>query len=185
MNQNIKALIVDDEDVIRQMVGRVLKYMNIQSEDADNGFQALEKIKASRFDIIIADIRMPNMDGMELLKIVRMEQPGIDVIIMTGHAAKYSYVDVVEAGAEDFINKPFSVEELKAKMERVMRERSMMKELISKSAQLEKAYRDLLAAKDEVAKLGNTTNHEREYLLAEIDRLKLDNTRLGSKGGAK
>lgn len=185
MNEPMKVLIVDDEDVIRQMVGRVLKYMAIESEGAENGFQALERLKTGRFDIIIADIRMPNMDGMELLKVVRMENPDIDVIIMTGHAAKYSYVDVVEAGAADFINKPFSVEELKAKMERVLRERAMMKELIGKSTQLEKAYMELLAAKDEVARLSNATNHEKEFLLGEIDRLKLDNTRLGKKGGDK
>lgn len=185
MTEPIKVLIVDDEDVIRQMVGRVLKYMAIESDGAENGFQALEKLKAGRYDIIIADIRMPNMDGMELLKIARMEHSNIDVIIMTGHAAKYSYVDVVEAGAADFINKPFSVEELKAKMERVLRERAMMRELVGKSAQLEKAYMELLAAKDEIARLGNATNREKDFLAGEIDRLKQDNARLGSKGGAK
>lgn len=185
MNVPTKVLIVDDEDVIRQMVGRVLKYMVIESDTAENGFQALERLKTSRFDIIIADIRMPNMDGMELLKLVGKEYPDIDVMIMTAHSAKYSYVDVVEAGAADFINKPFSVEELKAKMERVLRERAMMKELVAKSAQLEKAYMDLLAVKDEEARLRNGINHEKEFLLGEIERLKQDNARLRSKGGDK
>ncbi len=185
MNNPTKVLIVDDEDVIRQMVGRVLKYMAIESESAENGFQALEKLKTGRYDIIIADIRMPNMDGMELLKIAGKEYPQIDVIIMTAHSAKYSFVDVVEAGAADFINKPFSVEELKAKMERVMRERAVMKELIGKSAQLEQAYLDLLAAKDEVARLGNVANHEKDFLQGEIERLKQDNARLRIKGGKK
>ncbi len=183
MSQPTKVLVVDDEDVIRQMVGRVLKYMGIESEAAENGFQALEKLKAGRFDIIIADIRMPNMDGMELLKIANKEYADIDVIIMTAHSAKYSYVDVVEAGAADFITKPFSVEELKAKMERVLRERATMKELVAKSAQLEKTYMELLAVKDEEARLRNGINHEREFLLGEIERLKQDNARLRSKGG--
>lgn len=185
MSEPTKALIVDDEDVIRQMVGRVLKYMGIESETADNGFQALEKLEAGRFDIIIADIRMPNMDGMELLKIAGKKYPDIDVIIMTAYSAKYSYVDVVEAGAADFINKPFSVEELKAKMERVLRERATMKELLRKSTQLEKAYTDLLALKDEEARICNGVNKEREFLLGEIERLRQDNARLRSKGGDK
>ncbi len=185
MTEPTKVLVVDDEDVIRQMVGRVLKYMGINSESAENGFQALEKLKEGRFDIIIADIRMPNMDGMELLKIAGKEYPDIDVIIMTAHAVKYSFIDVVEAGATDFINKPFSVEEMKAKMERVLRERRTVGELAGKSVRLEKAYGDLLAAKDEVARLGNGVNPDREFLLGEIERLKQDNARLRSKGGDK
>ncbi len=183
MTEPIKVLIVDDEDVIRQMVGRVLKYMGINNESAENGFQALEKLKAGRFDIIIADIRMPHMDGMELLKVAVKDYPDIDVIIMTAHAAKYSYVDVVEAGAKDFINKPFSVEEMKAKMERALRERRTMKELAGKSFRLEETYMELLAAKDELARLSNGINREREFLLGEIEQLHKDNARLKSGGG--
>ena len=185
MIEPTKVLIVDDEDVIRQMVTRVLKYMGINSDSAENGFQALEKLKTERFDIIIADIRMPNMDGMELLKIAGTDYPDIDVIIMTAHAARYSFVDVVEAGATDFINKPFSVEEMKAKMERVLRERGTMKELAVKSARLEKAYADLLEAKDELARLGGGDNRQRDFLLGEIERLKQDNARLKCRGGDK
>lgn len=183
MTEPTRILIVDDEDVIRQMVGRVLKYMGIESEVAENGFQALEQLKGGRFDIIIADIRMPNMDGMELLKIVGKEYPEIDVMIMTAHSAKYSFVDVVESGAADFINKPFSVEELKAKVERVLRERASIKELVRKTTQLEKAYMELLEIKEREAALRDGINHEKEFLLREIERLKQDNVRLKSKGG--
>ncbi len=183
MSETVRVLIVDDEDVLRQMVGRVLKFMHIDSDIAGDGFQALEKLKASPFDTVIADIRMPNMDGIELLKLIRREYPAIDVIIMTAHAAKYSYIDVVETGAVDFITKPFSVEELKAKMERVLRERNTVKELIQKTAQLEQAYMELLALKDEEEQICRDINYEKEFLLQEIERLKQDNARLNAKAG--
>ncbi|MBI5177635.1 MAG: response regulator [Nitrospinae bacterium] len=171
---------VDDEDVLRQMVARVLKYMGIESDSATDGFNALEKLKAKTFDIVIADIRMPNMDGMELLKVIRKEYPATDVMIMTAHSSKYSYVDVVETGAVDFITKPFSVEELKAKIERILRERQTLGELAKKTSQLEQAYMELLTLKDEEERICRDINYEKEFLLQEIDRLRDDNKRLSA-----
>lgn len=175
MRSPTRVLVVDDEEVLRQMVGRVLKYMGMECDSATDGFLALEKMKGLPFDIVIADIRMPNMDGIELLKIVRKEYPDTDVIIMTAHSAKYSYVDVVESGAVDFINKPFSVEELKAKVGRVMQERTQMQEFRKRSQQLERAYEELLALKDKEASGGPAVNFDRDFLARELERLKRDN----------
>jgi len=181
MNENIKILIVDDEEVLCQMVGRVLKYMGIGYELAMDGLVALEKLKEDYYDIIIADIRMPNMDGIELLKIVKKDYPRSDVLIMTAHTSKYSYIDVIEAGALDYIMKPFGVEELKAKIERAMRERTTVMELARKTEKLERAYTELLAIKDDEENRCREINYEREFLLKEIERLKEDNLRLKSK----
>ncbi|GMT41867.1 MAG: hypothetical protein IEMM0002_0278 [bacterium] len=176
-----KILIVDDEEVLRQMVGRVFKYMNIDHNSASDGLVALERLKEGFYDIIIADIRMPNMDGMELLKIVKKKYPLSDILIMTAHTSKYSYIDVIESGALDYIMKPFSVEELKAKIERMLRERNTINELSRKTAELEQAYTELLALKDDDGKKDREINYEREFLLVEIERLKEDNKHLELK----
>ncbi len=165
---------------MRQMVARILKFMGINSDVAGDGFQALEKLRENSYDIVIADIRMPSMDGMELLKLIRKDYTGTDVLVMTAHSSKYSYVDVVESGASDFISKPFSVEELKAKIERIARERSSLNELAKKTTQLEKAYAEMLALKDEEGRTCPQIGYEREFLVQEIDRLREDAKRLAA-----
>lgn len=181
MDKGIKILVVDDEEVLCQMVGRVLKYMGIDCGFAPDGLVALEKLKEDYYDIIIADIRMPNMDGIELLKIVKKDYPESDVLIMTAHTSKYSYIDVIEAGALDYIMKPFGVEELKAKIERALREKNTLAELVRKTEKLEQAYTELLAIKDDEENRCREINYEKEFLLEEIERLKEDNLRLKSR----
>ncbi|MEE8484566.1 MAG: response regulator [Nitrospinota bacterium] len=178
MQVKSSILIVDDEEVLRQMVSRVLNSMKIVHDSASDGLIALEKMKEKEFDVIIADVRMPNMDGIELLNAVKQEFPNTDVMIMTALTSKYSYVDVVEGGAVDFITKPFSVEELKAKIERIERERNTIEELKEKSVKLEEAYMEILSLKDDEEKICREINYEREFLLHELDHLKEDNQRL-------
>ena len=163
------------------MVGRVLKSMDISVDMADDGLMALEKLKESSPHIILADIRMPNMDGIQLLKQVKKEYNDVDVIIMTAHTSQYSFIDVVECGAVDYITKPFSVEELKAKIERVMRERRTHEELVEKTRKLESAYTEILSLKDDEEKVCREINYEREFLHQELETLKSDNKRLSER----
>lgn len=181
MVKKTRILIVDDEEVLRDMVARVLKYLKLENDTAEDGLKAIEMLNETEFDVIIADIQMPGMDGIELLKTVRRDFPGTDVVIMTAHASRYSFIDVVEAGAVDYITKPFSVEELKAKIERVLRERKAFRELKKKTMQLEDAYTEILALKDEEEKICRDINYEREFLRTEIEQLKEDNQRLEKK----
>jgi DNA-binding response OmpR family regulator len=191
MDKNLKALVVDDEEVLRQMVGRVLKSMSLETGFAEDGLVALEKLKDGGYSVVLADIRMPNMDGIQLLKQVKKEFKNIDVIIMTAHTSQYSFLDVVESGASDYITKPFSVEELKAKIERVLRERQTMAELLDKTEKLETAYTEILLLKDDEEKISREINYERQFLKDEIGKLKGDNLRLNERvhglegGGAK
>ncbi len=181
MEESIKALVVDDEEVLRHMVARILKSMGIESEPAVDGLDAIEKLGSGRFQVVIADVRMPNMDGIQLLKHVQRNLHGIDVIIMTAHTSQYSFIDVIEAGAVDFITKPFSVEELKAKVERVLRERETDRELLKKTEGLEAAYTALLSLKDDKEKAATEINYERAFLQDELGKLKKDNLRLNQK----
>jgi signal transduction histidine kinase len=138
-----RILIADDEPLILDMVASFVAQIGFESSKAGNGREALERLKSEPFSILITDIKMPEMDGFELMKAVREEFPDIHIIAMTGHGASYTYTDVVSAGATDFLNKPFSLDELRAKLNRVSREKELIRDLKQKSLELEKANEDL------------------------------------------
>lgn len=122
-------LVVDDEVHIRELVAESLSLMGHRVTTAEDGLDAIEKIQNGSFDIIITDLDMPRMDGLELIKAVHADHKNIDTIAITGHAVKYKYTEVIGAGAADFITKPFSLDKLEAKLQRLLRERWMRREL--------------------------------------------------------
>jgi len=96
---------------------------------ASDGLEAIEILKRTKCDLVLSDIIMPNMDGLELLKYIKEYHPGTDVIIATGFSDQASYADVIKAGAIDFIKKPIEQPELEAKLARAFRERQLVREL--------------------------------------------------------
>jgi len=118
-----RLLVVDDDLSIRNLLGQFLKRMGFDYVLAENGKGALDFIEASPFTIIVTDLVMPQIDGFELLKLVKESWPEIDVIIMTGYTKNFKYTDVIYAGASDFVQKPFTLDEFEAKLNRVVKER--------------------------------------------------------------
>jgi diguanylate cyclase (GGDEF)-like protein len=94
-----------------------------------DGVDALEKLGEKQFDIVITDINMPRMDGIELTKQIKADYEDVDVVTVTGYETEYKYTDVMEIGASDFISKPFNINELEAKINRIIRERELRAEL--------------------------------------------------------
>lgn len=115
----LSILVVDDEPVIRTVLGRSLQREGIRVTTAENGVEALEKIRDGCFDIVISDILMPLMDGLELLVQVKTEYPDLPVILITGAHGQFSGKQVLEAGAEDFIIKPFRNQDIRYSLLRV------------------------------------------------------------------
>ncbi|MGK7344200.1 MAG: response regulator [Candidatus Nitrospinota bacterium M3_3B_026] len=167
----MSILVVDDEKSVRDMLGKVFAGMGIRSAACADGVEALEKLGQESYDLVIADIKMPRMDGMELLARIRKDHPGADILMMTSYATDYTYVDVVNAGAIDFIAKPFSVEEMKAKISRAERERRLFRELREANQRLEEAYAEIMAMKDDEEARCRQINYERERLLAERKKM--------------
>jgi signal transduction histidine kinase len=110
---------------------------------ARHGKEAQEKLRKEAFSLLITDIQMPGMDGLALTKAVRSEFPQTSVLCMTGHGPAYSFSDVVACGAADYITKPFKFDEMKAKLERVIREKHLIENLTQKSLELEQANQEL------------------------------------------
>ena len=122
-DQNI--LIVDDDPVIRELLLDYLSTNNCPSKTAENGFAALELLEKEEFTIVVTDLMMPRMDGMELIQAIKKRWHDIDIIAVTGFKQDFSYTDVIQAGASDFIAKPFNLNELEAKIKRIIRERKL------------------------------------------------------------
>jgi two-component system, cell cycle response regulator len=122
-------LVVDDEQSIRDLLSEALERLGHRVEKASDGFEAIKKLEEGKFSIVITDIIMPRMDGMELISSIVKNHKGISIIAITGHTMSYQYTDVITAGASDFISKPFSVNELEAKLNRILRERYLLEQL--------------------------------------------------------
>lgn len=124
-----KILIVDDEKSLRQVLTKALERAGFFCQQACDAKTALELIAKEKFDLVISDIAMPGMDGVELLKKIKMGYPEIDVVIMTGYRSDYSYVDIMDAGASDYMTKPFNLNSTLARIKRIAREKKNLIDL--------------------------------------------------------
>ncbi len=113
-------LIVDDEKNIRLTLSQTLETLGAPIDVATNGEEGLSKLKEKEFGLILLDIRMPGMDGMEVLRRVREIRPDIRVIMITAYGTIESAVEAMKLGAVDFLQKPFDPEEIRELVSRVM-----------------------------------------------------------------
>ncbi|MCD6295007.1 MAG: diguanylate cyclase [Deltaproteobacteria bacterium] len=148
-------LIVDDEAVIREVLTDFLEENGDFCYVASNADEALGSLTENPITLVISDIKMLGMDGIELMKVAKQSFPDLDFMIMTGYAADYTYTNIINAGAADFMIKPFKLEELKAKMARIRRERRLLIDLKEGNAALELAMEkaNLMSIKAETANL--------------------------------
>ena len=113
-----KVLVVDDEAVVRNGIGRALSQRGMATKLVENGREALDLLGHQSFDLVLLDIRMPDMDGITLLKHIRTGHPGLAVIMITGYPTIGSAVDCVKLGALDYLVKTFSLHDLDAALKK-------------------------------------------------------------------
>ncbi len=131
-----RILIVDDEEQYCDVVSQMVLMKGYSCDTASSVSEAMAKLREDRFDLVVSDIRMKGRDGLQLMKEARKEHPHLDFIVMTGYASDYTYTDIVDAGASDFIIKPFSARELEAKIGRIEKERRVLSNLIDTNRSL-------------------------------------------------
>ena len=112
-SESFRVLIVDDNREIRTILEEYLREEGYVAEGAGDGKEALAKHGSAPFDLIITDLNMPGMTGMELIKAISKEESATEFIIITGYASLDSAIEAVKAGAFDYIVKPFRIEELR------------------------------------------------------------------------
>jgi DNA-binding NarL/FixJ family response regulator len=137
------VLVVEDDPSVLRFMSELLSRLGITPTLAGDGREAIEKLKSDRFPLVFTDMNMPHIDGLQLIVHIRDHYPETDVIAMTGYSKDYDLVDVIRAGATDYMTKPFTVDELKAKMKRVTRERALLHHLQQEIAKRHHSETDL------------------------------------------
>jgi len=120
-----RILIVDDEPAARKLITRILSKEGYQCEEADSAAQALDRLRSRKAELVILDIRMPGKSGIELLPEIRASHPDTAVIMVTASCEIPRVVQCMKLGAEDYICKPFNVDELVLAVERRLHKRKV------------------------------------------------------------
>ena len=105
----MQILLIDDERAIRRALREILEFENCQVQEAESGVQALQLLEQSNFDLIFSDIKMPHMDGIELLEQIKKKNPETPVVMISGHGNVETAVGAIKLGAFDFIEKPLDL----------------------------------------------------------------------------
>jgi len=183
----IKILLVDDDPAVLTILADMMSVFGYEHATAGNGYEAVEKLNGEFFHIVLTDMIMPGMDGMELLKYIQSNFSNIKVIVVTGYDRTFTYTDVIKAGASDFISKPFNTDELEAKINRLVREIELVRqlELLSISDSLTGLYnRRYFDTKIfEEAHRADRQNHDLFLAVIDVDNLKEINDKFGHLEG--
>ena len=129
MNEDVRTiLLVEDDEANRHSVTLILEQSGYLVLSATNGHEALDILRKSDIDLILSDLKMPLMDGMDVLKSARLIRPEVDVIIMTAHGTIETAVEAIKEGAYDFLAKPFKKATLLRTIEKSLERRSLVRE---------------------------------------------------------
>jgi two-component system response regulator (stage 0 sporulation protein F) len=119
-----KILIVDDEENARVALSRLLAKEGFQVDNVANGFEALNYLRQQLVQIIVTDINMPEMDGIAFLRELNKNFPKVNVVMLTAYGGVESYLEAMNLGAFEYINKPVKIEELKLILKKIVHETS-------------------------------------------------------------
>ncbi len=120
-----RVLVVDDEQSMRQMVAIALRQEGYDVVMAEDGEVASRELQANKVDIVVSDIKMPGLDGIELLRFVREHCPATEVILMTAYTSTESAIEALRAGAYDYLSKPFEIDELLVTVQHALERRAL------------------------------------------------------------
>lgn len=113
---DFRVLIVDDEIDFLETIVKRLKRRKVDATGIDSGIKALKLLETEQFDVVILDVRMPGMDGIETLKELKKKRPLLEVVMLTGHASVESGVQGMQYGAFDYVMKPADIDDLLEKI---------------------------------------------------------------------
>jgi len=167
-----KILLVDDEADIREVLSLALSDMGYRVLEAENGLQALEIFSDVRPALVLTDIKMPGMDGIELLKRIKHENPETEVIMITGHGDMDLAVRSLKNEATDFITKPINVDALEIAVQRARDRITIRRQLREYTASLENLVREKTQLQDHLTTLGlmiSSISHGLKGLLTGLD----------------
>ena len=183
MNEKLTILLVDDDQSLLDVLTSRLLQEGFECATASTAASAIERIDQQSFDIMIADIVLPDREGLELSETAKRKKPGMAIIIMTGYISDFSYDKAVAAGASDFIKKPFSLNELIARIKHV-RMQEEMKSLLLRD-ELTGLYnrRGFFTLVEYLLRMAKRQDRGMFMLYADLDNLKQINDAYGHQEG--
>ncbi len=157
MPDQVSILVIDDEQIMREGCSRILCKDGVAVITAENGRQGLNEIQGcpEKIDVILLDLMMPGMSGMEVLDQVRTIDPNLLVIVITGYATVESAVEAMKKGAYDFIPKPFTPDQLRIVVRRALERRALQKEAEFLRRERERSLRDIATEKSKIKTIIN------------------------------
>jgi len=151
-NEQYLILVVDDDTTIQTFLVECLAHSGHLCEKASDGEQALEMARQKRFDAVITDIVMPRMDGIALTKALLRLYPDLPVMVMTGFTGEYSVKTALDAGASEFMEKPFSVAQFLLRFDNMMKHHQRVVGLKSEKNEIAKASNEFIRGLQEEAR---------------------------------
>jgi two-component system OmpR family response regulator len=121
MSQRPKVLVIDDEPGVRELISEALSLAEIIAVQAADGLEALSHLRRENFDLLVLDINMPKLDGLALLEKLRAEGASVPVLMLSARADKSDINQGLRTGADDYLTKPFSIEELVLRVKAILR----------------------------------------------------------------
>jgi len=151
MVKNANILVIDDEESIRDSCSQVLQKEGYSVKTAEDGIEGLRLFRTEFFHAVLLDLKLPGMDGMEILSRIKEDNPKTPVIIITGYASIDSAVEAMKRGASDYLSKPFTPEQLRLVTQKALNTRKMIIENIYLKEELEKRIEfDMVIGKSKV-----------------------------------
>ncbi len=120
MAEKSRVLVVDDEEALRYLLSTELAAEGYEVETAGDGDEAIEAIKQKDYDVVLLDIKMPRVDGFEVLRFIKQNKPEIKVIMLTAYADVKNAIEALKLGASDFVSKPYDLEDILTSINRAL-----------------------------------------------------------------
>ncbi len=137
-----KILVIDDEQIVHESCNRILTEEGYEVKSAFTGQEGFKKIEEEQFDLVITDLKMPGISGMEALKKIKQDNPNIAIVMVTGYSTAETAVEAMKLGAFDYLPKPFTPDELISVINKAVEKKRVLLE----TRHLESAYRDATKA---------------------------------------
>ncbi|HET6515923.1 MAG TPA: sigma-54 dependent transcriptional regulator [Thermodesulfovibrionales bacterium] len=136
-----KIIIIDDDEIVRKSCGKILAPEGYALEFSANSTEGLNRLRKEHFDLVLTDLRLPHMDGMEVLRMIKENWPGTEVIVITGFGSVKTAVEALRYGAYDYIEKPFAPEQLLHAVTRCLERKHLLVENLRLRQEMHALYR--------------------------------------------